>query len=67
MPDGNVTTLVQQSGPSGGGLAVDANGSIYLAGGGENTVLTVSPAGAVAILAGTGERGSTDGPAAQAK
>jgi sugar lactone lactonase YvrE len=65
-PDGGVTTLAQQSGPSRGGLAVDANGFVYVAGGGANMVFKVSPAGAVAILAGTGARGSADGLAAQA-
>jgi sugar lactone lactonase YvrE len=65
-PGGVVATLVQQLGPSLGGLAVDANGFVYAAGGGANMVLKVSPAGAVAILAGTGAYGSADGPAAQA-
>jgi sugar lactone lactonase YvrE len=68
-PDGGVTTLAQPiptAPQSFGGLAVDANGFVYVAGGGANTVLKVSPAGAVAILAGTGAYGSADGPAAQA-
>jgi sugar lactone lactonase YvrE len=52
--------------PSLGGLAVDTNGSVYVAGGGANTVLKISPSGDVATLAGTGALGSADGLAAQA-
>jgi sugar lactone lactonase YvrE len=52
--------------PGLGGLAVDTNGSVYVAGGGANTVLKISPSGDVATLAGTGALGSADGLAAQA-
>lgn len=69
-PDGGVTTLahplVTQDPQNFGGLAVDANGFVYVAGGDSNMVVKVSPVGAVAIFAGTGARGSVDGLAAQA-
>jgi sugar lactone lactonase YvrE len=67
-PGGVVTTLAPLPMGSGsfGGLAVDVNRFIYAAGGGRNTVLKISPAGDVAVFAGTGAQGSADGPAALA-
>ena len=69
-PGGVVTTFAQQSGPpllGLAGIAVDADGFVYGAGATSNRVYKFSPAtGAVAILAGTGQYGSADGPAAQA-
>jgi sugar lactone lactonase YvrE len=69
-PGGVVTTFTQQSGPpllGLAGLAVDAAGFVYVAGEDSYMVYKILPAaGAVAILAGTGQYGSADGPAAQA-
>ncbi|MCC7327600.1 MAG: hypothetical protein IT521_12445 [Burkholderiales bacterium] len=67
-PSGVVSTFVGKSdgSPSLGGLAADANGLIYAAGGGANKVYRISAAGVVTTLAGTGAWGSADGLAAQA-
>ena len=69
-PGGGVMTFMQQSGPpllDLAGLAVDAAGFVYVAGGNANLVYKILPtAGVVGILAGTGKYGSADGPAAQA-
>jgi sugar lactone lactonase YvrE len=67
-PDGVVSTIVGMSdgSPSLGGLAVDANGLIYVAGGGENAVFKITASGVVTTLAGTGAWGSADGLAKQA-
>lgn len=81
-PDGNVTTLAggftERAGSSaspvakfnfgccGGGVAVDADGVVYVADRGSQTVRTVSFEGDVSTLAGSGEKGGDDGPASQA-
>ena len=65
-PGGGVTTVAQQSLLFLYGLAVDADEFVYFAGGDSDMVYKISPAGDVAIVAGTGKYGSADGLAAQA-
>ncbi len=48
------------------GVAADATGNIYVADTGTNRIRKIAPDGLVSTVAGTGERGSTDGPAAVA-
>ena len=49
------------SGPN--DVAVDAAGNVYVADSGNNEMRLVAPSGLVSTLAGTGTRGSQDGPA----
>ena len=44
-----------------GGVAVDANGNVYVADAGNSKIRKITAAGVVSTLAGTGVRGSTDG------
>jgi len=75
-PDGVVSTLTGLAGQNGSadgsgaaarfrapaGLAVDADGTIYVADAGNHTIRRISPAGVVTTLAGTaGSKGSADG------
>lgn len=48
------------------GLGVDAAGNLYVADKGNNAIRKITPDGAVTTLAGTGSRGSTNGPGASA-
>ncbi len=51
-----------------GGVAVDANGMVYVADSNNNTIRSITPAGVVSTLAGTaGSSGSTDGTGAAAR
>ncbi|MEA3210598.1 MAG: hypothetical protein QOE70_3655 [Chthoniobacter sp.] len=50
------------------GVAVDANGTVYVADGGNSTIRKISAAGVVTTLAGTaGKFGSADGPGGAAQ
>ena len=65
-PDGTVTTLEAAfNTPS--GLAIDNDGNLYVADTGNNQISKITPAGTVATLAGDGNAGYVDGPAAQAR
>ena len=48
------------------GLAIDRQGTLYLSDRGNHLIRKITPAGVVTTLAGTGTRGSADGPAASA-
>jgi hypothetical protein len=70
-PTGNVTTVADSSGKrvefkDARGLACDALGNIYVADGSQRRVFQCTPTGKVAVVAGSGQRGGTDGPAAEA-
>lgn len=78
-PEGSVTTLAggREGFADGAGanasfntpsaLALDAAGNLYVADTGNNRVRKVTPEGLVTTLAGDGEPGYVDGPAAQAR
>jgi hypothetical protein len=50
----------------GGGLAIDADGLLYVADRGSQTIRTVTPDGEVSTVAGSGGKGTADGPAPDA-
>jgi ABC-type branched-subunit amino acid transport system substrate-binding protein len=62
--DGPIATA-QFNGPT--GLAVDAAGNVYVADGGNQRIRIIQVDGTVTTLAGTGEPGYRDGPAAEAQ
>ncbi|RAK70036.1 NHL repeat-containing protein [Hymenobacter edaphi] len=80
MPDGTVSTLAgtgqrgyadgagstaQFAGPE--GLAVDAQGTVYVADFAGYRIRKITPEGTVSTLAGTGQRGSNDGAGSTAQ
>jgi sugar lactone lactonase YvrE len=67
-PSGNVTTLTDSSGErrrfrSAAGLSFDTTGNLYVADSAERCIYKLTPSGPFSRLAGSGERGSQDGPA----
>jgi sugar lactone lactonase YvrE len=81
-PAGNVSTLAGQARSFGSAdgtgaearftnpqdIAVDANGTVYVADAGNHTIRRISAGGVVSTLAGVaGQKGSTDGPVADAR
>ncbi|MFN6018357.1 MAG: choice-of-anchor D domain-containing protein [Verrucomicrobiota bacterium] len=48
------------------GISVDKNGNVYVADKGNNKIRKITPTGFVSIFAGSGSRGSKDGPALSA-
>jgi DNA-binding beta-propeller fold protein YncE len=48
-------------------ITVDSSGNLYVADGGNNKILIVNTAGVVSPYAGTGQKGSTNGPKASAQ
>lgn len=49
------------------GIAVDAQGTVYVADQNNHKIRTITPGGQVSTLAGTGTAGATDGPVASAQ
>jgi sugar lactone lactonase YvrE len=49
------------------GIAIDASGNLYITDSGSNRVRKITPAGVVTTVAGDGNDGETDGPAAKAE
>src|SRR5689334_19732901 len=65
-PDGHVTTLATGfSTPS--GLAVGADGTVFVADTGSHRIISIDRAGTVLPLAGDGTQGDADGPGRQAR
>ncbi len=77
-PSGTVTTLAGPSFQAGNstsniasfdgprGVAVDANGNVYVADQNNNMIREISPTGQVTTLAGNGTKGSSNGPGTSA-
>jgi hypothetical protein len=67
MTNGNTSTTRFNFGCCGGGLAMDAEGLLFVADRGSQTIRTVTAEGEVSTVAGSGTKGTTDGPAPDAR
>jgi RHS repeat-associated protein len=65
--DGTVSTFLASGLSDPFGLTVDADGNVYVADSGHNRIKKTTPSGTVTTIAGTGQTGSVDGPALQAR
>jgi sugar lactone lactonase YvrE len=66
MTNANASTAKFNFGCCGGGLAIDADGNILVADRGSQTIRSVTSDGQVSTIAGSGAKGSIDGPAPDA-
>jgi hypothetical protein len=66
-PDGTVSTLAAANLSNPYGITVDVDGNVYVSDSGHNCVKKITPSGTVTTVAGSGQSGSSDGAALQAR